>query len=198
MSIAAGFVLLLGIYSLFSLEKINNNQPLLTTLETESITSIKDDEASHIEENIVLPVNRDIQNEIQQLDRFEDKEQMPLVKDMEEEKRFIAFSFIEPKRLDEFSFPHPQIEPQILYFAKENEIILDEQFAEKTLINDPPKITSRTISAFELAQLGVQKLADFTGRPIELTAQKEQDGVIKSIHFESNLFAFSTSVGKKQ
>jgi hypothetical protein len=196
MSIAAGFVLLLGIYSLFSLEKIDDNQLVLTTIETEQIHSIIEEETTYTEENIVTPENLNRQNEVQQKKLVEDEELKFLIEGKEEEKQFIACSYLEPKRLNQISFSRTTIEHQTFYFARLNETIINESYAEEVLFNNLPKGTSRTFNAFDLAQLGVQKLADFTGRPIELSAQKDQGGEVKSIRFESNLFAFSTSVKK--
>lgn len=57
---------------------------------------------------------------------------------------------------------------------------------------------TREIGFFELAQMGFNRLAALTGRDINLDAEKDQDGRITKINFESELFALSVPVSKSK
>jgi hypothetical protein len=56
---------------------------------------------------------------------------------------------------------------------------------------------TREIGLFELAQMGFSRLSNYTGRDINLDAEKDQDGNIRKISFETELFALSVPVKKR-
>lgn len=58
--------------------------------------------------------------------------------------------------------------------------------------------SSRSIGVFDLAQMGINRLAKATGGSFRLEADKNMDGKIKKIHFETDLFALSMPINKKQ
>lgn len=57
--------------------------------------------------------------------------------------------------------------------------------------------TSRTIGMFEIAQFGLQRLSNFTGASINLDGEKDNDGSLTKVRFETNLFALSVPVKRK-
>lgn len=63
-------------------------------------------------------------------------------------------------------------------------------------IEEKPKSGTREIGFFELAQMGLNRLASFTGRDINLEAEKDIDGRITKINFETELFALSVPISK--
>lgn len=56
--------------------------------------------------------------------------------------------------------------------------------------------SKKEVGLFEIAQLGVSKLASFTDSDLSLNAKKNDNGKITRISFESSLFAFSTPIRK--
>jgi hypothetical protein len=76
-------------------------------------------------------------------------------------------------------------------------------FSDSQLLADnestdaPLQGRSREIGLFELAQLGIQRLSNITGGNISLDAEKDNDGRISKVNFETNLFAVSVPVKKK-
>ncbi len=60
------------------------------------------------------------------------------------------------------------------------------------------KANVREIGVFEIIQYGVQSFGKLIGKDIRLNANKDKNGKIEKIKFESSLFAFSTSVGKDE
>ena len=62
--------------------------------------------------------------------------------------------------------------------------------------NSLAKSTVKEIGVFEIIQYGVRSFGKLIGRDFHLDANKDKNGKIEKIKFESNLFAFSTSVGK--
>jgi len=58
--------------------------------------------------------------------------------------------------------------------------------------------SSRTIGLFEIAQMGISKLASTTGKNLSLQAQKDNNGKFNRIEFETNLFALSIPVNRKR
>jgi len=91
------------------------------------------------------------------------------------------------------------------YLANINPNLVDIRTDNKTLDEaiitqeQPPLYagTSRTIGVFEIAQLGVQRLSDFTGANVNLDGDKDGDGNLKKIHFQTNLFAVSVPIKRK-
>ena len=59
------------------------------------------------------------------------------------------------------------------------------------VINPQQQGTSKTFGLFELAQLGINRLAKVTGRTINLEGVRDETGKIKRIEFTSELFALS-------
>ena len=83
---------------------------------------------------------------------------------------------------------------QLLAFVSiENEYKIPEQEVSQTT----PSRT-RVIGLFEIAQLGFNRLSDLTGSDINLNADKDANGSIKKIKFESKLFALSIPIKKKE
>lgn len=58
--------------------------------------------------------------------------------------------------------------------------------------------TTKEIGFFEIVQYGVKSLGKLIGRDVKLDADKDKNGNIEKIKFESQLFAFSAPVGKKE
>ncbi len=58
------------------------------------------------------------------------------------------------------------------------------------------KSSVREIGLFELAQMGLSSFGKLIGRDIRLDAQRNKNGAIKKIEFESSLIAFSAPIGK--
>lgn len=59
------------------------------------------------------------------------------------------------------------------------------------------KTSTKEIGFFELAQLGIEKISNITGLAMKLEARKDEEGAIKKINFESELFAISRPVKNK-
>ncbi len=99
-------------------------------------------------------------------------------------------------RIELVDFPLPysgQPASEFLAFARfeRNELGFD-------IIDERPQSGTREIGFFELAQMGLNRLAAFTGRDVNLGAEKDIDGRITKINFESELFALSVPVSKKK
>ena len=56
----------------------------------------------------------------------------------------------------------------------------------------------REIGVFEIIQYGIQSFGKFIGKDIRLNANKDKNGKIEKISFESNLIAFSAPIRKKE
>ncbi|MDD3686643.1 MAG: hypothetical protein RBT74_07580 [Tenuifilaceae bacterium] len=65
-------------------------------------------------------------------------------------------------------------------------------------IDEKVQSGAREIGFFELAQMGFNRLASLTGRDINLDAEKDPDGRITKINFETELFALSVPVSKNK
>ncbi|HCY00255.1 MAG TPA: hypothetical protein DG754_08975 [Bacteroidales bacterium] len=65
-------------------------------------------------------------------------------------------------------------------------------------VNPEQQGTNRVFGLFELAQLGVNRLAKATGRSINLEIEKDETGKIKRIEFSSQLFALSAPVNREK
>lgn len=57
---------------------------------------------------------------------------------------------------------------------------------------------SKVIGVFEIIQYGIKSFGKLIGRDVKLEADKDKNGRIEKINFESQLFAFSAPVGKKE
>jgi hypothetical protein len=65
--------------------------------------------------------------------------------------------------------------------------------------NDPAiEPNSREIGLFDLVKMGVESFGKFIGRDVRLEAQKDRNGKIEKITYESALIAFSAPVGKNE
>jgi hypothetical protein len=58
------------------------------------------------------------------------------------------------------------------------------------------KRSKKEVGLFEIAQMGVSKFANYTDSDLSLNAQKNNNGKITRISFESSLFAISTPIRK--
>jgi hypothetical protein len=64
--------------------------------------------------------------------------------------------------------------------------------------NSSAKPNVKEIGVFEIIQYGVQSFGKLIGRDIRLNANKDKNGKIEKINFESSLVAFSAPIRKKE
>jgi hypothetical protein len=101
---------------------------------------------------------------------------------------------LEPMRISGISQPQPIAENNILaYFEKPAQL----NIVDNTQSPSSRSSGVREIGLFEIAQMGINRLSAFAGSSINLDAEKNVDGKIKKIKFESTLFALSVPVNKK-
>lgn len=60
------------------------------------------------------------------------------------------------------------------------------------------QVTNTTIGLFELAQLGITRLANATGARLSLLGEKDETGELKRVQIETGLFALSLPVNRKE
>lgn len=198
-SIAAGIALVFGLYSVFSIYKQMDIHPELTEIsETKTSNNILD--ITDKEEHTVKSVGDSFASTVY-INQTKPKSQ-PQVDPSSEQHYFnreqLNFSYVEPRRTEGFKARNADPSRYALNLAILKESNSYGNSTERVAQNSQPGGNTRTIGVFELAQLGLQKLSAYTGSPIELSAEKANDGTLKTIHFESTLFAFSTNVRKKE
>ena len=198
-SIAAGIALVFGLYSVFSIYKQMGIHPGLTEI-AEIKTSNNTLDVTYKEEHAVKSVG-DSFSYTGYINQTKPKAQ-PQTDPSSEQHYFnreqLNFSYIEPLRIEEFKDHNADPSRYALNLAILKESNSYGNSTERVAQNSQPVGNTRTVGVFELAQLGLQKLSAYTGSPIELSAEKANDGTLKTIHFESTLFAFSTNVRKKE
>lgn len=64
--------------------------------------------------------------------------------------------------------------------------------------NGMNKSNIREVGFFEILQYGIRSFGKLMGKDIHLNAQKDKNGSIQKLSFESSLIAFSTPIRKKQ
>ncbi|PKP39599.1 MAG: hypothetical protein CVT98_01190 [Bacteroidetes bacterium HGW-Bacteroidetes-15] len=193
-SLAAGLGLLIGVFSLFTnLPMSDNLQLAIDEKRVESEVPNFSIEKESNEDKI--PVLEELKTNIINDVRPNRKAQTEIVQEnqettIEEERDKFDVEPITPIDIITFNVDliAEGLSPIELSFYEQG-IFLKEVNQTKT---------SRTIGVFELAQLGINRLASATGGNIRLDADKNEEGMIKKIHFETNLFALSVPVNRKQ
>lgn len=85
------------------------------------------------------------------------------------------------------------IKPILANVSFESAYDIEEQLVFQS---SPPQ--TRVIGFFEIAQMGLNRLSELTGSEINLDADKDANGNIKKIKFESKLFALSVPTKRKK
>ncbi|HNS29421.1 MAG TPA: hypothetical protein PKL52_02715 [Tenuifilaceae bacterium] len=196
-SIAAGIALVFGLYSVFSIFKQDGMHPELIDI-TETITLNNMFEETDKEEYTVKSVDNSFAasgyiNQTKSKAKSQ-ADSAPEQHSLNTEQP--AFSYIEPRRVEEFKTRRADLSRYDFNLTTLKESRSYVNGSERVAKNSELAGNTRTIGAFDLAQLGLQKISDYTGSPIELSAEKASDGTLKTIRFESTLFAFSTNVRK--
>lgn len=198
-SSAAALVLLL--VTLFNyntdLPEIQQNQPIVQDIvipSAESVSILNDE----IEKDESL--NSSSQN------RAQKKEVISTVIEHKEELTAHIIAAVEPERTGQ-DLSLAYLEPKTAHVIKvENDLhnpaylLYANMPSKESLggINPKQQSTNTTFGLFELAQLGINRMAKATGISMNLEAEKDETGKIKRIEFASGLFALSAPVKHKK
>jgi hypothetical protein len=68
----------------------------------------------------------------------------------------------------------------------------------RSIANSVLYSTNKTFGLFELAQLGITRVANATGAKVSLKGEKDATGVLKRVQVETGLFALSVPVNRKE
>jgi len=200
LSIAAGFAMIVGVFSMLRLGMIEKEELAVIAPIIESKTLNETDKIIVEEKYIdiknksflVSSIKSDSHSEISEIALEEERKSGYIREDFDE------YALLEPIGLSRFRLPKNQEDTKSLASINLNEFSGRIEANQKHEGTDQSSGRTRTIGAFELAQIGINKLAEVTEGSMQLSADKESDGAIRAIHFESKLFALSTPVRKKQ
>lgn len=186
-NIAATITLLLGVYTIGRLmikETPNENTIIVAeTINTktlpESIIEIKKPVAV-FEKPKTKAVQAQVKHNLNDNDNLQDNH--PLIN----REEYIP-NPIKRKKIQQFN---TQIDPQTEGLAQ----IVRNLNPEKRDINEHLLAQQDKVSTFEAIQNGVKFISKLVGRDIKLDANKDKNGNIEKISFESKFIAFSTQV----
>jgi hypothetical protein len=202
-SIAAGLTLLVGLFTVYS--TLNFEKTVTIHASQEFPKPIESNEAEvfqKIEETATPVKPKRIISDQKGID-FQDMEPLALTvfdeeQEVETKREEIELKIADPLFYGEANLTKQGIPSTLMALSTPIEHKqIDEADRQEPKNEYIPLGNSRTIGFFELAQFGVKKIADFTGGSMELSAEKDPTGSIKTIRFESTLFAISKPINKK-
>lgn len=89
-----------------------------------------------------------------------------------------------------------QLAQIVAKYTLTNQVLLDHQYVQQE--SNKTGNGARGVGVFEIIQFGVQSFGKLIGSDINLKANKDSEGKIEKISFESNLVAISAPVRKKE
>lgn len=105
-----------------------------------------------------------------------------------------AGSFIKPIDLVALSIPRVEI--------NQFDILVINKHEKSDIVSSTELVAQRSstkeVGILEIAQMGINKLANYTESELSLKAKKNAEGKITRISFESSLFAISTPIRKNK
>jgi hypothetical protein len=198
-AIAAGFGLILGVFSLLkSLPDIDSVQ----LAKDEPVVIIEKQQLNnHKNELDIEPIFEEQQNKENSIKTNE--QDLSLVQEIElpkaestHQRENIALTPISPVNFDKLDIDEKSIGISVWNLLRKEEHVLIAQEIQSSVNGSSGQ--SRTIGIIELAQLGAKRISNATGGNIRFNADKSSDGTIERINFETNLFALSVPVGRKK
>lgn len=202
MGVAAGMALLFGLFTVFTNldntvnEMVASTEPITKEIEKEisghQVASVVGKETVQNNSNQLATTGKvftstpDVEDN-QEL--FKEETTLDESVDIQEIRR-IEIKPLELRKEQNLLASAPRIEPVLPTITAET-----EQLADNT--KPQPQGSSRTLGLFDIVQLGVEKFSNATGSSMQLSAEKDPNGKLTKIRFDSNLFALSTPVRKK-
>ncbi|MHC1703346.1 MAG: anti-sigma factor [Tenuifilaceae bacterium] len=198
--IAASIAIILTVYGVFNITKdakqVDNISKNLTPVIIEKKLETKVAEQKPIEiilsqeikpENKLIAYNKEeeVKPIISEVQKITDREETPTIINRIEPKIILSPYLINDDRIA-LAIINPN--HQSNFMASNNPIQLGYYNQYNT----------KEIGVFEIIQYGIKSFGRLIGKDVKLEADRDKNGKIKKINFETDLIAFSAPIGKKE
>ncbi len=196
--VAAGLLLLLGSYSIIKLTQVEQNlqvaitSPVEVPVKSSLPAKVEEPNVKVTNDNHSLKIKSNPKEKIEAIGRPEVADSMEINTNVETQSND-SEKYIMPKELLALSSPKAesnQIDISKVSSNWKSDIVPSSEIVAK-------KGNTKEVGIIEIAQMGINKLANYTESDLSLKASKNAEGKITRLSFESSLFAISTPIRKK-
>lgn len=201
MGIAASFTLILSVYTLYNLtndtKSITDDSKMIVPIAA-STSKVKEIEKILPEAKLNKGFTKvDAQNYEKLISPSKETTIVEIKSSSNHEELPSIINRIDPKVITA-NINHRDEQVALALLASYNYTPVSSPANNPILLGYVNKYNTREIGVFDIIQYGIKSFGKLIGRDVKLEADKDKNGNIQKVHFESNLFAFSAPIRKKE